>query len=421
MIHIKNHYNQLNIMIFIDYLLLFMMGIRLFNRNNTFMLLFVLLSLFLIIYIKRNLYFSIEGCLLAIFGVAYCLIGGYTTDLTSIFSNGIGAVLMYLVGFNILGIEKDSARQEKMYERFVYVFMFANFAFIALSYIRYGVTLEIDTQYAIDNRYVGDFWTGELFYCTNFNAYGVLICVLGIFILLQKYTTKFKIFTLLCVLFAIYISAMTASRTNIYLFIISIPIYILLYWWYKRRLDKGKRRLLKKEKYKRYGFIIVVLLIMALAFILAGDLLWDYLPIENFLLRFSTRDSGISNDSRWTFWSEVIALIPEYPFGGMLHSWAHNLYFDIVIIAGVFPALICLLFTISATFTSFAVFKQKNRGEKVRILAPLSMIMLLVSFMIEPVMEAQPYVFMAYCLFAGMNCYLKHTKQCGTKTLARLK
>ncbi len=381
--------------------LLFCMSVRFLNKNNTFMLLFAAWLLFLLWKRRIRLGITLEGIILTAFGVLYCIFGGYTRDLTAFFSNGIGAVILYFAGNHILLLSEAQERPGR-YRKYLFLIALGNVLFMILSYLRYGATIVIDRQYAIDNRYVGDFWTGELFYCTNFNSYGMFFCCVCFCILMQTFPYWWKLLTVGFTAFVILISAATGSRTNIFIFLLTIPGYFSFRWFCRAISGERSGKWLLCFR-RRSGLSVLLICILAVTASFFGQEIWETLPMDVFAERFSGRDPSLWKDPRWEKWAAVISMIPRYPFGGMPCSWAHNLYLDVARIAGILPMTFCILFTVFAAVTAFGLSRRSILTEKEYLLGIMLISFLLLSFLIEPTMEAKPYIFMAYCFVAGMN------------------
>lgn len=150
------------------------------------------------------------------------------------------------------------------------------------------------------------------------------------------------------------------------------------------------------------------------AFLLALILQVDFLGLRHRLaalplfLRLQRPETGVSRLEIWlSFFRDGRWL--RFPLGGnrltqgLPYSWFHNLWLDLYHQGGLLPFLLFSLFTLGELCHSLRFFlhKKTRRWERSAILAAHLLPALWLNAMVEPVMEANVYVFLSMLLFLG--------------------
>ena len=125
-------------------------------------------------------------------------------------------------------------------------------------------------------------------------------------------------------------------------------------------------------------------------------------------LRLQHQETGLSRPEIWlSFFQDGRWL--RFPLGGnrltqdLPFSWFHNLWLDLYNQGGLLPFLLFSLFTLRELFhsTKFFLHKKAGQWERASILAAHLLPALWLNAMVEPVMEANVYVFLSLLLFLG--------------------
>lgn len=381
--------------------LLFMYAIRLANKNCTWLLLFVVTALAVTNKkIDRGLISSpIELLSLAFFGLIYYVFDyinyGITVNVTSFVQLCAGSLLMYVAGKRLV---RTSDSPEKKYLQLVWVMSLGMLAWSLLCFINGGVT--VDYSPGMDKRLLADFWTGELDQATNHNGYCLTALVLSIIAFLQCNKVLLKLIALVPGFLALYFSLVTASRTNLYLAVFALALMLVI----SALVESGRVPLLNKVTVRRIclGTLIMVFLI-PIAFAMQESLT-SALPLGAFQERVASRDLSIKNDGRLLFWQQMIKAIPSHPFGGITSiNAAHNLLLDIARVAGVIPMVLMTVFILSNIVGAWELLSATGVSSHLRILNFILILILLISFLIEPTLSAKPFVFIGYCFICGMQ------------------
>lgn len=402
---IPRYYKKSNILYGISYVLLFLFSIRFLNKNNTFLLLYAFLGITYGI-AHRSFTISWETVVLMLYGLFYYLTKvhwGASLDSTSLATYAIGAPLMYIAGQQLT---RFADNRESYYKNVCWIIAIGMFLFAILSYLKNGVIYNY--EYGKDLRQIPDFWVGRdsLWQATNINGYCVFAIIVSMVALFQK-TRGIKLLTAV-VLFvgSIYLSLVTAARTNLFLVILVAGCYLA----FAILLKKNIRYVERKRAIEKF-VLIPVGLIAAQVVILNLDSILYRLPLQAFIERTSNRQLSISGDGRWKMWATVIKDIPTHFFGNItsVHV-AHNIYLDVARESGVIPMTLLFIFTAMVLTTAWKMLWNKQYSLQIRIFNSVLFFSIWATFLIEPVMTAKPFVFIAFCMVCGMQKELNRRK-----------
>ena len=160
----------------------------------------------------------------------------------------------------------------------------------------------------------------------------------------------------------------------------------------------------KRKKTLKKLVLFFAALIVAQVVVLNLDSILYRLPLQAFTQRMSNRQLTISEDGRWTMWATVIKDIPIHPFGNITSvRAAHNIYLDVARESGVIPMVLLFIFTAMVLTTAWKLLWNNQYSIQIRIFNAVLIFSLWASFLIEPVMTAKPFVFIAFCMVCGMQ------------------
>lgn len=394
----QRYYKKTDILYGISYLFLFLFSIRFLNKNNTFLLLYAGMGVFLGA-VYRSFILSKECVILLIYGLFHYytkVYWGSPDNLTALITLAVGAPLMYIAGQQFIRFASD---KELYYRRICWIVASGMFLFAILSYIKNGVVYNY--EYGKDLRQVPDLWVGKasLWQATNINGYCVLAVVVSMVTFFQKVCGVKLIAALVLFLGSVYLTLVTAARTNLFLIVLVIICYIVL----MLLLKKNIRYISRRNVFEKF-ILIAVGLVTAQVIILNLDSFLRYLSLEAFIERLSNRRLTISEDGRWKMWAIVIYEIPTHFWGNITSvSLAHNIYLDVARESGVIPMVLLLIFTVMILNNAWRFLWDENYSLQLRVLNSVLIISLVASFLIEPVMNAKPFVFIAFCMVCGMQ------------------
>lgn len=400
----RRYYKKSELLYGVSYILLFLFSFRFLNKNNTFLLLYVGMS-FLIAIMKRKLIFSKEGVVLLLYGLFYYFVAihwGESSNLTFFLTVGIGAPLMYFAGQQYLYWATD---REKTYRKICWTIAVGMFLFAILSYLKNGVIYNFEP--GRDLRQVPDLWLGNasLWQATNINGYCVIAIVISMLSLFQKSGVLNRLLSVILLFGSIYLALITAGRTNLFLVILVIVAFLGLRFVIRRDYQIERRGTLNR-------IVLLIIGVLGIQVVLLNfERLLVYLPMDAFFQRMSNHQLSLGEDGRWEMWQKVIEDIPTHFWGNITSvDLAHNLYLDVARVAGVVPMFLLFLFTIMCLVTMWKLLKDERYNTDFRIFNGVLILSMLASFMIEPVMTAKPFIFIAFCMICGMQRQLVTSK-----------
>lgn len=255
----------------------------------------------------------------------------------------------------------------------------------------------LDSEHAI--RSVLDIWNNKIIYATELNTQFLFVIALFPAIFFIKDHLKRSILLAISMILVIWAGVETASRTNILMIVITIllgfAIAVDQFLLNKNNPIKIVRSLI--QKYWLFLTVLIVGIISSLYFLIQSA---NGFQLQRIML---IRPENIVNDGRWPVAMAVIKNIPKQPFGNMDMYWAHNLWLDVARVAGIIPMVILIIFTIMTFIrgTSFIRTYRKSDPDMMALTFGV-LVVLNISFFLEPVIEASPQNFMIYALLMGM-------------------
>lgn len=243
---------------------------------------------------------------------------------------------------------------------------------------------------------IPDFWTGEKVSATLNGAYFTGAIVLCCFFYNRR---KFKSRMLSIALIGIMLwsSLKTAERTLIINFLLSIIIFVYSMIFLG---EKRKERLVKALKYT--GIICAVILVLVILF------LNDFMGIQTAFFKTSLGSrlnmlDTIMQDGRNEAVGAVLKALWTHPMGGFKNTlfYAHNLIVDAGRMCGVIPMFLLLIYIVLILMKVFRVCKNNNISLESRMLILIFYFSYLVNFMVEPVLEGMPMIFVTFCIVNG--------------------
>lgn len=394
----KRYYTKSELIHGISYLLLFLFAFRFANKNNTFLLLFVTVS-FGYCLVRKLFRPTLECFILLLYGLFYYYTSVYwggKQNMTEFLTLAVGAPLMYFAGQHGMMFAEN---KEQYYKNIVWVVATGMFLFAMLSYAKNGIIYNYEP--GMDLRQVPDLWVGSLslWQATNINGYCVFAVVLSLITLIQQNSIIKKLYAIVLFVGSIYLSLITASRTNLFLVVLVIVVYTTFVLYIKG----SRMRYVEREQAKKSIGIIALGIVVTQIIVVNLEYVLMRLPLEAFIERLSNRQISISEDSRWEMWKTVIEEIPSHFWGNITKvQMAHNIYLDVARTSGVIPMVLLFIFTIMILFTMFKTFNS-GMSYQLKLINSVLICSLLVSFLIEPVMNAKPFVFIVFCMVCGMQ------------------
>ncbi|MDM0948412.1 hypothetical protein QTI79_04170 [Clostridium perfringens] len=265
-------------------------------------------------------------------------------------------------------------------------------------------------KYPIEGRMVTDFWTKLPRTATLqgiFFSMMVSLFFYSIFIIKSKKEKFLKFLLIGCIIFSIIATLNTATRTLIYISILVFIINIIIYFY------------LSKKNFKKIIKLIILLgiILNIIIIIYNTDTFGLKTAIENTQLykREVLLQSSGYKDERFKSYTEILSGIYLYPMGGrkidITLKYAHNLWLDTALVVGIIPFINLIIYTILTLFTIIYFLKNKYISEKNKYLITSVYSALIINFMVEPILEGIPHIFILSVIINGItNKYIILTK-----------
>lgn len=247
-----------------------------------------------------------------------------------------------------------------------------------------GLVSSANMYYTMIGRYSLNFWNNELIQPTNLNSMCVFPILLSFYAINYIENIKVKILYWFSLGVAIVVIFTTATRTNLVLLLVGFVISAFL-----------SRKDIHFHLKKSHVLFISIAFIVVFAF---SFKLIDLL--ENSLL--ASRTESLDNN-RWNSMLVIINSLADYPFGNMPYTNAHNMWIDVARVAGIIPLSLLIVYSLMVFLTLCRLRKNKVVPQEIKTLVMGLSFGLLISFMIEPVIEGRPFNFMFFCIINGMS------------------
>jgi len=347
-----------NYLILLAFFMVLFLATRKSDFNNSVILLFAILSLHVCIYYYNYSNFSIDWLAKNLLNPVILCFLGYWLALRS--QASITSIRILICGFFIHG---------------------------ALNILIY--TLNPSTM--VDRSMI-NIWGGQITATLQNLLFIPVISLLfyGLFILKNK---RKKIMIIAACIISVYGSIVSASRTLLYLLLISFFINMLFN--------------IRKNQYRRTNILfsicgLLVILFAGYEFNIFGIRTWVEASSlgERIETGISTNDSFMEN-IRWTMSMKILSELPSHPLGDIrVVHYAHNLFLDIAKYTGIIPALGVLFWSLSEVKKQFSYMQSCYSDEWDAIMFSMT-IGFMIAFLLEPILDGLPIIFGAFCYLCG--------------------
>ena len=376
-------------------LILFLFSMNFINMESRLVLV-LFLSVFLL---YKCICIPKKSILLILFSILFYIISVYyhREFLTYyVLPYLLAPTMGYLVGSTI--INKCSFENlDNMVRYYIFIIVFGRFTHGFMNMIISGGFVDY-------NRNGMDIWTNSVIAATGQGAL-MSLCISLLFYMLfvvnRKNNFKMKIILFIAVIFAIYNSLVTASRTALIIMIIVFVVNIFCTVIMRSQDSKLKiKRIFKISIF----VVIAVLLYSNNAFQIKER--WENTPLYERISDETGYQSGDEYRKESLF--KTIEEAYKYPFGDGSLDTTHNLWFDVLKQVGWFPFILLVTFTVVAIHDVLKIVKNSSILLENKYLILSICCAFLINFFVEPVFKGMPYYFVDFCIFAGMlNIYAK--------------
>ena len=378
--------------------LLFLFGLGLGNLEKIFSLFFLLIVLWE--HIKyRNFLIKRQSQLIPLF------LWGLLFSMMFIVDGGevAGNIVYYLVapsvmciyGYDLLNV--DTAESD--FFMYAYVLPFGFFLHAVISVIissKSGV-------FQFNAEHIRDIWTGRMISRTIMGMYMVPIVCFSVPMLFhvdEKCQILQKLLAIFIIGIAIAISIYVGNRALLIISAILTFVSFIL--------------ALKYTKKKIQLLVFLALFLIIASFLLGSNMLnFEDFVGTSFLAK---RNLSITSDGRLDAYKSVVQHFDDYLFGwissgghleGTTLKWAHNVWLDILVYAGIIPLILFLKYSLCVIRDTIAVSKNIFLKTTTKITAVALVIGIFLNWAIEPVLQSNPYFLSACCMIFGMYVKLK--------------
>lgn len=196
----------------------------------------------------------------------------------------------------------------------------------------------------------------------------------------------------------VYFTILTGRRTLIITCLIVLFVNVILY-------------VFEKKCWKRFFKVssIFILIVITGVICYINDVAGIKRAFESSYLyeRIFVTGDKLSDSGRFQYYRYMLNNISEYFFGysgggGQEFTYAHNLILDILRVSGIIPAVLMLIYVISTAKKVFQIIRIKSISSYFKYIYISTYLSMLIPFMVEPVLEGAPHVFIMFCIINSM-------------------
>lgn len=333
---------------------------------------------------------NIQFWILLFFCVSYAIIQFiYQFVSINVFINYLLYPLIIYI-FGIVIVSRIKNEKQIMHYLYAVILGFSLFGILAVLYSIqiYGTAVGLEVRTGIIP------WTEDV--KLSATGIGIYIC-LGIALsglLFVKTNVYLKVLNTSIFLLSFYSSIILANRTGLIIAVLSV---IIIYF------TRLKLNSIKNNIKIVFLFMIQCILIIILFNNNVFNVKMMWLQ-SNAYKRFN--DMGVGNDPRFMAWQEAFYGLFTNPLGGkqayLSLGYAHNLWLDVGWTTGFLTFLLLVLFTFMTLKDYKKILINDNLSLYIKYLITTMICGFLLTFMVEPVIEANILFFCAFCFISGV-------------------
>ncbi|MDB8545638.1 hypothetical protein GMB50_12550 [Turicibacter sanguinis] len=372
------------------YTLLFLFSIHFINKGS-YLLIFTMLVVLFRKGLSFKVNFNINFIFLLLFSSTYIISYSlhFGLSLKAVLYFFIGPIISFLLGYDL--IKSTNLTLSKL----VIILSLGTFTHgllnMLLTFLNYGLNN--------NQRIVIDIWRKELVSATGQGMFFTLISSIFIIItIFSNYSYFIKTLFIFMGIFSIYSTLQLANRTLLVIIMLVWGIVCLIYFY----LKKFNLKLILKWGIFISSSILVCLIlyennILNMKEIILSSPLFNRIQSGNAFLDTSRTDIVLDFFDQWF----------NYPLGGnkivMLEKflWTHNLWLDIYCAVGAIPFSLFVFYSLFSIRDVYIFIKRKNNSIYLKLLIVAIYIGMLANFMVEPILENNPYFFMIFIIVNG--------------------
>jgi hypothetical protein len=369
--------------------IVFLFSINLFDKAIYLLLGLLIIGLIISNYKNSNIKFTMDLLLIIIFCISYffIIILYKSPEISLLLLYFIAPIGCFFIGYATVKVEKIFIIKTLI------VLAVGNFMHGSLNMINYINANGLNSL----ARRVPDIWNGIEIAATIQGSYFTLVSSLFFYGLLIFRSQKGKLLSLIIIfatIFSLFSTVILGSRTLILLFLIILGLNIVLNSFFTKSI-----------KFIKMLFLIITS--CAIIFIVYSNNLFgikDFIINSELYIRMET--TSLSEDPRTMVYQRAISQMFDYPLGGYKMSlglsYAHNLWMDVLYATGLIPFVFLILYTLKSIQNIISILNNKDNVIEFKILVTSIYIAYILNFMVEPILEGMPFMFLSFCLFNGM-------------------
>ena len=372
-------------------MLLALFAVSVFNLGGYILVL--MLGLYLVLHI-HSIRISLLALSLMLFSFFYfCFYSVYETP-------GVTEVFNYLVApwtaflFGEMFTKHSPSRKAHFYIIGVLALgLFAHGALNLVAYLRASGA-------GLSGRVAYDFWRGEWISVTANGLYYPMALGLALGALFSSFGKSVKVLALGVIAVATVNATLLGHRTSLYI-IVLLLLYNVVGTVLRSDLPETK-----KTRFLISGMLVLILAAVAYGLNVAGIRTWVE---SSSLYRRMTDASAVNSTDRQVIWVSFFRQAFQYPLGGEAfqlaggQSYVHNLWLDVYYRVGIFP-FVCLVAATVMILRQFFALRglcRRTGNDRFKTVMTNLYLAFFLSAAVEPVIEANPYVLIAFLMITG--------------------
>lgn len=375
--------------------LVFLFSLNFMNLTNLIFIFFIIIGLYKVWISEARFKFSIDFVLLIMFTFSYftILIFYKSLGFQSLLVYVIGPILCFFIGYFIYNNKDD------LLVNTIFAIVFGNFIHGLLNMFIYffenGFNINV-----IGLRTFPDIWQGTALTATLQGTYYSLVASLLFFallLILSRQKVGIGIIIIFATSFSLFASFIMGNRTLLIILALSTILCLFVYMT------------LNKLNFKRNAVVLTIISFIIITFFLIYN--YNFLGTRTFIesstLYSRIQNLSLQNDSRSSFVLLAINQLLDYPMGGYKMflgggNYVHNLWLDVLYATGIIPFAFLISYTFVVLINLLKIMKNKVNSLDFKVLIFGLNLGFLLTFMVEPILEGVPYLFMSFCLINGM-------------------
>lgn len=342
--------------------------------------------------IERKVALDVSGSILVCFAISFFLFFFLSPYFDISIVKSVAAIMLaYLLGYSQENVEERTICSVVIW---IAIFMALHGALNLL----YNVSIFGTQAFSVSRSL--DFWSksvsGSTGQATKFTPF---LSVFFYLLFIDRHF-KSKLFAVLIAIAMTLYNIELGGRSYFVLFAIAIVISYII---------QGKKSETLNSSLKSLLFIICIGIVLWMIY--QSNMFGVKTTIESsyfFHRFFSVSGQKLGEDDRILKKIEYLKNFLNYPFGGSnirttLHvGYAHELWLDVFDLAGIFPYLLLLLYTVTSIIRCIKMLKTKHLQIGTYIIIGTFYFVINIQFFIEPVIYGSPKLVVAYCLIDGL-------------------